>query len=428
MATPLTAEHRLWRRRVFIATWLSYVGFYFCRKPFSAAKGAIGEQNGWDTATLGNIWAAYLIAYAIGQFLASWMGTKLGPRLNVQIGMAVAVGATVAMGFTDNAAVMAVLVFINGLAQATGFSGNVGTMANWFHKHERGFVMGAWSTNFNVGSLVSGWMLAWVLGLASPAPWRWCFYAGAAVLTLIWILFYFLQRTRPEDVGLMPVDDPETPVDEARTPEPPQQGFMGLSSSAWKNLFLVAGFYFFVKFIRYALWSWAPYFIQETFHKQASTANWYATSFDILGLPSVIVTGWISDRIFKSRRSEVAMLMLIGATIVMALMFVFATVDVLIFVVLLALVGFLVYGPDSVLTAAGAIDIGGRNRATFAAAVISGFGSMGAVVQELLISRIYDPKTGSLSTVFGLLLGSAAIATAFAAALVMRNRRGGRGI
>jgi len=89
VTTPLTAAHRTWRVRVFVATWLSYVGFYFCRKPFSAAKSAIGEETHWDPKTLGNIWAAYLVAYAAGQFLASYMGMRLGPRRNVLAGMAV---------------------------------------------------------------------------------------------------------------------------------------------------------------------------------------------------------------------------------------------------------------------------------------------------------------------------------------------------
>src|SRR5215203_6091786 len=100
MATQLSPEHRIWRTRIFAATWMSYVGFYFCRKPFSAAKSAIGAQNGWDSITLGNVWAAYLIAYAIGQFLASRVGTWLGPRRNLLIGMALSVLVTVAMGIT----------------------------------------------------------------------------------------------------------------------------------------------------------------------------------------------------------------------------------------------------------------------------------------------------------------------------------------
>jgi len=94
------------------------------------------------------------------------------------------------------------------------------------------------------------------------------------------------------------------------------------------------------------------------------------------------------------------------------------------FVPVLALVGFSVYGPDALLTGAGAMDIGGRRAATFAAAVISGFGSMGSIVQELVISRVYDPQHDSLFVIFVLLLGSAALAAAFCAALVFRNRKG----
>ena len=98
--------------------------------------------------------------------------------------MSLSVLVTVAMGATLDWQVMAGLVAVNGLAQATGWSGNVGTMAAWFHKHERGKVMGAWATNFTVGSLLSAWTMAWVLSLhdeGQPEPWRWCFWAGGIV-------------------------------------------------------------------------------------------------------------------------------------------------------------------------------------------------------------------------------------------------------
>ena len=448
MATPLTRAHRTWRVKIFAATWLTYVGFYFCRKPFSAAKSAIGNEMGWDATTLGNIWASYLIAYAIGQFLASGMGTKLGPRKNVLLGMTLSILVTLAMGLTPSVPMMMGLVAVNGLAQATGWSGTVGTMAAWFHKHERGRVMGLWSTNFTIGALVSGLAMAWVLSfrdvvidiplplfhitVQEPEPWRWCFYLGAAVLVLVWIQFYALQRNRPEDVGLAPVDDPVTPADESKVPEPEGEGRFGLPRGAWTNLLLVGGFYFFAKFIRYAVWSWSAYFLQENFHKSAAEANTYAIAFDLLGIPGVYVTGWISDKYFGSRRAGVALFMMLGMTAACGLLMMFGDTSVTVFVVLLGAVGFTLYGPDALLTGAGAMDIGGRKAATFAAAVISGFGSLGPVVQEVVIPRLYDQKAaqaeGDLGPVFALLFGSAALASVFCAILVWRNRRGGKGI
>jgi OPA family sugar phosphate sensor protein UhpC-like MFS transporter len=420
MANPLTAAHRTWRLRVFTATWLSYVGYYFCRAPFSKAKAAIGDAADWDAATLGNIWAAYLVSYAAGQFLASWMGPRLGPRRNVLLGMAVSILVTLAMGVTLSWPVMTGLVVINGLAQATGWSGNVGTMAGWFHKHERGQIMGLWSTNFTVGALASGWVMAVVLRIAS---WPWCFFTGAAVLALIWIQFFVLQRNRPEDIGLAPIDDPVGELAEATAPGPAR-----LSREAWTNLLLVAGFYFFAKFIRYGLGSWTAYFLKNNYQLSDGSAAAYSTAFDLAGIPGVAITGWLSDRYFGSRRGGISLAMMIGAVAVTALLMVFGGTSAMVFVLLFSAVGFTLYGPDALLTGAGAIDIGSRRLATFATAMISGFGSLGAVVQELVISRMYDPRQDGLVPVFATLFGSATLAAAFCGALVWRNRRGGRGI
>jgi sugar phosphate permease len=429
MSTALTASHKSWRRKVFLSTWLSYVGFYFCRKPFSAAKEAIGTEAGWSATTLANIWACYLIAYALGQFLASGMGTRLGPRRNVLIGMAVSITVTLAMGVTLSVPVMMGLVAINGLAQATGWSGNVGSMASWFHKHERGKVMGAWSTNFTVGSLTSGWVMAWVLGMhgsGEPDPWRWCFYAGAGVLTIVWIQFYFFQRNRPEDVGLAAIDDPVTPEDESKQADTGTG--LGLSRQAWINLFLVSGFYFFSKFIRYAVWSWSAYFLKRNYGATSTEANLYATAFDIMGILGVLATGYLSDKYFSSRRAGVSLLMMLAMTGMTALLIAFGDRSAATFAVLLGAVGFTLYGPDALLTGAGAIDIGGRRSATFAAAMISGFGSLGPIVQEVVIGRMYDAKKGDLGPVFELIFGCAVMATVFCAILTYRNRKGGRGV
>ncbi len=422
--TPMTQAHRTWRIKVGVATWLSYVGFYFCRRPFSAAKSAIGEQHHWDAKTLGNIYAAYLIAYALGQFLASSLGPRLGPRKNLLLGMGLSVVVTLAMGIAVSPWVMAGLIAVNGIAQATGWSGNVGTMASWFHKHERGKVMGIWSTNTVIGAITAGLVMGIVLGdgATSTQPWQWCFFIGAAVLSIVWIQFYFLQRNKPEDVGLPPIDDPVTAVDEAQVPD------AAMSRDAKINLGLVAGFYFFSKLVRYTVWSWAAYFLAETYHLSGKAANTYSIAFDICGVLGVFVTGWLSDKYFKSRRAGVSLLMMLGMTGATILLVLFGGTSVTVFVVVLGLVGFFLYGPDALLSGAGAIDIGSRRQATYATAVISGFGSLGPIVQEVIVPRVYDQKTSGMGPVFAILFIAAASASVFCAALVYRNRKGGRGI
>jgi OPA family glycerol-3-phosphate transporter-like MFS transporter len=448
VATPITAEQRRWRIRIFATTWFAYFGFYFCRTPFNAAKADIGTEAGWSATTLGDIGAIYLIAYALGQFLASGMGTKLGPRKNVLIGMAVSLAVTLAMGIALSVPFLMGLVAVNGLAQATGWSGNVGTMANWFHKHERGRVMGLWSTNFTVGNIASTFAMGGVLAAAAAwgGDWRWCFYAGAIVLAINWVQFYFLQRNRPEDVGLPPVDDPATPEDESKKPEPanlpPATALpgatwlervrgsiraLGLSRDAWTNLWLVGGFYFCAKLIRYALWGWAGYFLKENYGLTSSQAVLASTAFALSGLPGVYLTGWISDKYLGARRAGISMVMLIGMIAATGLLILLSDAGVVVFLVLLGFVGFTLFGPDALLSGAAAIDIGGRKSATFAAAFISGIGSVGPVVSELVIGRLYDAKKGDLNAIFIFLFASAILATAFCGILVLRNR-GGKGV
>ena len=431
LAPPISPAHRSWRAKVFAATWLSYVGFYFCRKPWSVTKNAIGKEMHWDSVTLANIGAAYLIAYALGQYLASQMGPRLGPRKNVLIGMGLSIGVSIAMGFGTDPWLMAGLVSVNGIAQATGWSGNVGTMAGWFHKHERGRVMGVWSTNFTVGSIASGFAMSWVLGFRDsaqdPAPWRWCFYVGAFVLILVAAQFYIFQRNAPEDVGLPAVDDPKTPEDESKLPREPASGWAGLSRAARINTLLVGGFYFFAKLIRYAVWSWSAYLLKRNYGMTDGEAAGYSVIFDLCGVPGVYLTGWLSDRYFGSRRAGVSLVMMLGMTVATGLLMAFGDSGVAVFLVLLGLVGFTLFGPDALLTGAGAIDIGGRRATTFVTGIICGLGALGPIVQEVVIARLYDSKSGDLGPIFLLLFGSAAAAALFCGALVWRNRRG-RGI
>jgi sugar phosphate permease len=45
-----------------------------------------------------------------------------------------------------------------------------------------------------------------------------------------------------------------------------------------------------------------PYFLRTSYHVGDSQAALFSTAFDLAGLPGVLVTGWLSDRYFQSRR------------------------------------------------------------------------------------------------------------------------------
>jgi len=120
--------------------------------------------------------------------------------------------------------------------------------------------------------------------------------------------------------------------------------------------------------------------------------------------------------------------MMIGMCVACALLVQFGNAGVGTFIVLLGAVGFTLFGPDALLSGAGAMDIGGRHHTTMVTGVICFFGALGPVVQEVVIGRMYDSKGGDLGPIFVMLFAGAALGTVFCLALVLRNRKGGRGI
>ena len=433
---------RSYRIRAFVSTWTCYAGLYFCRKAFYVVKPELTAKVGLSASTLAHVGVVYLIAYAIGEFNSAAVGSRIGARRLLLTGMAISLGCNVAFGFANNAWTFMAFMALNGLAQATGWSGNVGTMAHWFRREERGQVMGVWSTCYQVGGALASGSAAFLLGLAG---WRWSFWGASMVLGAVWLLFYALQRNRPEDVGLAPLEE-EAPKP-APSPTPAADGSEPVDAAAGSRaaadarreaasapqgfnrqlivtIVMMGTFYFFVKFIRYALWSWAPYFLKLNFGLASDNAGYFSTLFDVFGFFGVITAGFISDRVFKGRRTTISLIMMIGLTMSTVGLWVLGSESLLAFGISFSAVGFMLYGPDSLLTGAGAIDVGSRKYAIAAAGIINGMGSCGSVVQELVVGRMYDKNPTHLAPILLALVLSASVATALIVALALRARRG----
>ncbi|HMV68892.1 MAG TPA: MFS transporter [Myxococcota bacterium] len=411
--TELSAETRAWRARVFVATWASYAGYYFCRKPFFVAKQDIAAELGVGAADIAWVGTSYLLAYAIGQFIAGALGGRAGPRALLLVGMATTLVANAAFGLTNNLGTLSTLMFLNGIAQATGWSGNVGMMGQWFARAERGTVMGWWSTNFQAGGIAANTMAAWMLG---SWGWRWSFWGGSFVMIGVLGLFALWGAEAPETVGLPPVDPEEQAVDE--DPSTPDW-----SPDVIMNVAIIGVFYFFIKFIRYALWSWAPFLLSRFYGLESDDAGYLSTIFDVTGVAGVIAIGWMSDRFFGGLRTLPSFLFLIAMTASCGLLYAVGSTSLTLFAVAIGLIGFSLFGPDALMSGAGAIDVGNRRTCVVAAAIINGMGSTGSVVQELVLGQLLTGPE-AVDQTFALLLGSSVAATAVLGVLVLRARAG----
>ncbi len=405
---------RQWRRRILISTWLAYAGLYFCRKPFYVAKSTLGENLNLSVSDLGEIGTAYLVAYTIGQFVSAGLGQRMGARLLLLGGIGTSIVCNIAFGFANNYWTLFAFMTLNGLAQATGWPSVVGTLGRWTRRAERGTVMGLWGTCYQLGGVAASmWAAFWLARMGTKGA----FLMASGALFLCMIVVALWQRNRPEDVGLPPVEE----IEEAATGD---NGASLWTRELLTNLALVGIFYFGIKFIRYALWSWTPFLLENNFDLAVDDAGYLSTIFDLAGFAGVVVAGIVSDRFFRGGRTMPAFVMVLGMMAGCAALGLVGGTSLVLFGICLGVIGFMLFGPDSLLSGAGAIEVGSPRLAVATAGIINGMGSCGAVVQELLVSRLYENSAGSTGPVFAVLWGASLISIVALVILLVRGRRG----
>ncbi|MGI8907768.1 MAG: MFS transporter [Candidatus Sumerlaeaceae bacterium] len=368
--------------RVFALTWLSYASYYLGRKGFSIVKAHLSDNYGISKRELGFIDTGYLAAYSLGQFVMGFAGDRIGSRRLLALGM-VAVAVCVAMfGLAKTTLLFFVFFTLNGFFQASGWPGNVKAMATWFSATERGKIMGAWSTCYQVGGLLASAVATY---LFKHYGWQSAFFVPAVFIALIGILILFS----------MPEKQAEPEVITAPVELPDEAALASALQSKWeiyKNpvIWSLGGAYFCLKLIRYSILFWFPYYMTKVLGYAKDTAGYQSVSFEVGGVLGSIIVGWISDRYFAGRRRQIAAVMTLALAAALFSYVQLAPLSKLLNFIGMAIVGFCLFGPDTLVSAAAAQDIGGKYNVAKAAGFINGVGSIGAIFQGLVTSEVSE--------------------------------------
>lgn len=373
-------------------TWLAYASYYTGRKGFGAAKKSLHDQLGVSEATLGAIDTAYLLAYAFGQFVSGWAGDRIGARRLVGYGMLLSSVACALFGLSGQALVFGGLFALNGIAQSTGWPGTTRAMAEWTTPKNRGTVMAFWATCYQVGGFAATMAAGWLLG---QYGWRGTFWGPAIWMALVALLVLRLLSSPPageshaaqvtENAASAVQSQPASRVEIARVEARRDAQRRVLRSPL---LWCYGGSYFFIKFIRYALLFWLPYYLAKELHYSDKAAVYMSACFEVGGVLGVVGVGMISDRFRRVPRAipaaaslAVLALLLLGYS----LSSVSSDVGV---GVSLGLIGAALFGPDALISGAAAQDVGGNEAAAMATGFVNGIGSIGAMIEGLVVPLI----------------------------------------
>ena len=128
--------------------------------------------------------------------------------------------------------------------------------------------------------------------------------------------------------------------------------------------------------------------MNETLGTNAVFSAITVMALPIEGALGVLVTGYLSDRYFQSRRIPVTVLSLVATVICLIVGQVVRLPNAWVMAVYFALIGFFLFGPDSIISGTAAMDFGTRKGAGTATGFINGVGSLGGILGGYLPGKI----------------------------------------
>jgi sugar phosphate permease len=267
-----------------------------------------------------------------------------------------------------------------------------------------------------LGSLVSGWIMHALGGVAGLADWQWLFLIEGVPPILLAVLVAFFLVDEPEQAKwLTPAQKALVRADleaERSSKEKPVAQHGGMLSAlrdpkVWILGLCACGAYTLANAVSY----WTPRIIAEAGVGDVLNLGFFSAIPPLLGIAVMLVVGRHSDRTLE-RRWHAAVSWLVAAAAMLALAF--SGGSVLVVVILLAVMAAAHYSGLTVFYSIPSIYLSERAAAT-GIAVVTSMGSFAAAASPSLLGFI-QASTGSLS--LGLVISAGIVLVAVAVLLV----------
>jgi OPA family sugar phosphate sensor protein UhpC-like MFS transporter len=311
--------------------------------------------------------------------------------------------------FTSSFAWMQALWALNGWAQSAGWALMVQTVANWHTAERRGILIGRLSTCYQVGNVVS-WLLAGVL--CESIGWRAAFLVPSLLLLPTALAVFLFLRDSPVEAGFPPDREPAGATASGASEFANSTAAITGWRFTWQMivltltnrvLWVLAAGSFVLNAVRYSFMNWSVQYMVEFHGRTVRTSVLTAIVIPLVGALGAVSAGWASDRLFGRRRAPVCVIMLVSLSVVCGALAVVATGNWPIATILLGLAGFMIYGPDMLMSGVATIDLSHPRAASIATGLTMSFGAFGAIFSGAGVGHLKDLAPGSWSLVFWVL-------------------------
>ncbi|HIG29273.1 MAG TPA: MFS transporter, partial [Planctomycetes bacterium] len=293
-----------------LATMFCYLFFYTGRQTVGFAIPGIHEELGISLTKLGWMSTTLFWCYAVGQFINGNVGDKQGARIMVSLGAVLSCCLNWVASFGQNILSLFIPWGMNGFAQSMAWAPGGRLISNWWGHHERGKAFGLYVFAAGMSSVLAFTTSLIVIDVLHLG-WRWIFRLPVLLMLLGGGTYFFIARNRPEELGFPADIANSSGVDsmtaEKTTEKAKEESSMERYSIVFRNgRFMVACLAIgFQNTARYGLLIWVPVYFLGKEWKSADATKWISVALPVGMALGAMTSGWISDALFKSRRSPV---------------------------------------------------------------------------------------------------------------------------
>ncbi len=120
----------------------------------SAAKTPMAAELYLTDTTFGWVFGAFTVGYTLMMVPSGWLADRFGPRKMLASIVLLWSVLTAATGLVRGAAILLLVRFLFGLAEAGAFPGAARAISNWLPTQERGLALGLLNTGSRLGRLL----------------------------------------------------------------------------------------------------------------------------------------------------------------------------------------------------------------------------------------------------------------------------------
>ena len=271
----------------------SYVLSFFHRTAPAAIAGELTRTFDISGAILGTLAATYFYVYTLLQVPVGVLADTLGPRRILAAGSLIAAAGSLLFGVAPAWEIAALGRTLVGVGVSVAFIAILKICALWFPADRFATVVGVTMFAGNLGAVVAGAPLAW---LVAHASWRTIFVSLGALSALLAVGAWWRVRDRPEELGFAQVRSvaPSTSIHWTHALRE-----VLTNRATWPSFFVNAGVG--GSYLAFA-GLWAVPYLEQTYAMSRVTAAQHASVL-LLGVAAgSLAIGVVSDRL-RNRRA-----------------------------------------------------------------------------------------------------------------------------